>query len=235
MIKLPKKFEDKNGKYPQHKGKEKISYSQHTSWKDLEYQNDYIVQYFSGIRLPSGIWADYGGEVGKYIEYKAQNMTHPEYLMLSQGDKEVLDGLDFPENCVYEDEICVDFGDFVCEGYTDRTEVIDSMVGILDYKTGNLEKKAEFYASDDYGQTILYCHQKVQEGFEIKYAKVALLGRKGNNMTIKDKFYPIKLSGEVVDIETPYSPERAEEVLKGIRKSAEEISQLYSIYEKYFK
>jgi len=232
---LPKVFEDRNGKYPQHKNKYKISYSQHTSWKSEEYQYDYIVQYFSGAKLPDGIWALYGGEVGTFIEHTGNKEPYPEFSMLSQGDKDFLLTLDYPENCVYEDEICVDFGDFVCEGYTDRTEFLEeSKIGIRDYKTGNLEKKKDFYESDEYAQTTLYCFQKKQEGFEVDYSEVVLLGRKGNNMTIKGKHYPIKLSGEKLPIDTPYSEERAQKILSDIRKSAEQISDLYKIFLKFF-
>jgi hypothetical protein len=236
IIILPRVFEGRSGKYDEHKGKPKLSYSQHTSWKDPEYKSDYIVQYFSGIKLPDGIWATFGGEVGTYIECRANKTEMPEFSMLSDEDKRFLDGLEYPSDCIYEDEICVDLGEFVVEGYTDRSEYIKTVsVGILDYKTGNLDKKKEFYESDEYAQTTLYCYQKVKEGFKIEYSRVALLGRKGNNMTTKNGFQPIRLSGEFSVIETPYSSERAETILSDLRKSAEEISELYKVYLKYFK
>lgn len=232
---LPRTFEGRSGKYEQHKGKPKLSYSQHTSWKDPEYNADYIVQYFSGVKLPDGIWATFGGEVGTFIEYKAQNWTMPEFFMLSEADKAFLETLEYPENCVYEDEICVDMGDFVIEGYTDRTQLLgEKKLGIRDYKTGNKDKKKDFYESDEFAQTTLYCHQKVIEGFEIAYSEVMLLGRKGNNMTTKNGFQAIRLSGEFEQIPTPFSEERAERILSDMRKSAQEISDLYKIYLKYF-
>lgn len=234
---LPRTFEDRNGKYPKHKGKPKLSYSQHTSWKDPEYNADYIVQYFSGIVLPDGIWALFGGEVGTYIEYKANDLEMPVFTMLSADDANFLDTLDYPQNCTYEDEICVDMGDFVIEGYTDRTELVDKKdkkVGIRDYKTGNLDKKTEFYESDEYAQTTLYCDQKVQEGFEIEYSEVVLLGRKGNNMTTKNGFQRIRLSGDLTKIDTPYSKERADKIKEDMKKSAQDISKLYKTYLKYF-
>ena len=233
---LPRIFEGRSKKYKQHKGKPKLSYSQHTSWKDPEYNADYIVQYFSGIKLPDGIWAKFGGEVGTYIECKAQNLEMPEFEMLSEDDKAFLDTLDYPAKCTYEDEICVDMGDFVIEGYTDRTQVVKpKKIGIRDYKTGNLDKKKEFYESDEYAQTTLYCDQKVQEGNEIAYSEVVLLGRKGNNMTTKNGFQAIRLSGEFTQIDTPYSKERADKIKEDMKKSAQEISDLYKIYLKYFK
>lgn len=232
---LPRTFEGRSGKYKKFKGMPKLSYSQHTSWKDPEYKADYIVQYFSGVTLPDGIWAKFGGEVGTYIEHKAQGLEMPEFEMLSENDKAFLDALDYPKKCTYEDEICVDMGNFVIEGYTDRTEAVGKKkVGIRDYKTGNLDKKKEFYESDEYAQTTLYCDQKVQEGNEIAYSEVVLLGRKGNNMTTKNGFQPIRLSGELTKIDTPYSKERADKIKEDMRKSAKEISDLYKIYLKYF-
>lgn len=232
---LPRTYEDPHGKYPQHKGKAKLSYSQYTSWKDEQYQPQYIVQYFSGIKLPDGIWAEYGKNVGEFIEHYAQKLKHPEYTMLSDEDKEFLRTLDYPENCTYEDEIVFDCGAFVVQGFTDRTELFEcNSVGTRDYKTGNLLKKKEFYASDEYGQTTLYCHQKVKEGHAIKYSEVMLLGRKGNNMTIKGKFHPIRLSGEKEIIPTEYSEERAEALIEDIKKTAKEIEYCFKTYLKYF-
>jgi len=232
---LPKVYENEGNKYPQHKGKYKLSYSQYSSWIDPEYRNDYIVQYFLGIRLPDGIWAKYGGEVGTYIECKANKTEFPVFEMLSEEDKGFLDSLDYPPNCLYEDEICVDMESFVTQGFTDRTELLaPQSLGIKDYKTGNLDKKASYYADEAYGQTTLYAYQKQQEGFEITYSRVCLLGRKGNNMTIKGVYYPIKLSGEYKIIDTPYSEERAQAVLDKMRIAAEEISDLYKVYLKFF-
>ena len=55
---LPRKYDDKSGKYPQHHGKNKLSYSQINSWKDPKYSHDYIKQYFAGIETPSGIYTN---------------------------------------------------------------------------------------------------------------------------------------------------------------------------------
>ena len=43
---LPKRYEDRSGKYPQHEGKPKLSYSQWGSWKSKQYKSEYIKKYF---------------------------------------------------------------------------------------------------------------------------------------------------------------------------------------------
>lgn len=231
-IVLPRKYDNPHEKYPQHTGKPKLSWSQHTSWKDPQYQPQYIVQYFSGIKLPSGIWAEFGGETGSHIEYIGNKWVHDvSYKYLTAECIKFLETIEYPENCIYEDEVVVDMGDFVTQGYADRVEYItDSTVGIVDTKTGNIKTKAEYYGSEDYLQTVLYAHQKTQEGKEVVYNRVDLLGRKGNNMP----GHPLRLSGEVKTIDTPYTPERAKKVLEDLRCSATEISECYKTYLRYF-
>jgi len=229
---LPKKYEDRNSRYPQHKGKYKISYSQYTSYKDPEYQNDYYVQYFSGINLGGNVFSDFGGYCGTKIEYNALGKDYETPLL--DSDLAILrDKIDYPDNCVYEDEICVDFGDFVCEGYIDRSWYREDGVEVLDYKTLNIEKKKDFYASEEYGQTTLYCYDREQAGHNILNSSVCGLGRKGLSFEGTGN-YRIRLSGEVIYIPTPYSKERAEKVLENIRKVAGQISEDYKIFLKYF-
>jgi len=227
---LPRIYMNEGGKYPQFVGRPKISYSQYTSWNEAQYKPDYIVQYFSGIKQEAGIWANFGNNVGDYISHKAEGK---EIIceMLSNEDKLFLDGLDYPENCVYEDEIIIECDGFVIQAFTDRTEHIDdTTVGILDYKTGNTAAKKDYYGGDSYHQTALYSIGKEREGKSIAYSKVHILGRKGNG-TPK---YPIRLSGELLEVDTPYTRERGEKIIADITKTAKEISDLYKCYKKYF-
>lgn len=229
-IKLPKQYENDGGKYPQFKGKEKLSYSQHTSWKDPEYKPDYIVQYFSGIKLPSGIFADFGSEVGEYKESMGTGKPFKKTQYLTKECKDFLASRNYPENSVYEDEIVIDLDTFVVQAFTDRTIHVDEeTVELEDFKTGN-SKKQEFYSGEEYGQTTLYCYGKSKEGKRIGKSSVILYERKGNN-TAK---HPLRLSGQVFEIDTPYNEERAEKVIADIKKSAEEISEYYRTYQKYF-
>jgi len=233
-IVLPKTFEDRNSTRPECKGKPKLSYSQYSSYKDLEYQNQYYLQYFMGIKLPSGEFASYGSSCGEFIEDVANNVV-PRTGDLSDDDITILHNIiDFPENCVYEDEMIVDLGDIVLEGYSDRTWYKDNNeVEIRDYKTLNLDKKADFYASEEYGQTTLYCFQKEREGYTIVNSEVFGLGRKGSSLGGTGNF-KMRLSGDYKIIPTPYSKERAEKVIESITKVAHQISDEYKIFLKYF-
>lgn len=230
---LPKTFEDRNNKRPECKGKPKLSYSQYTSYKDPEYQNQYYIQYFSGIELKSGEFADFGSACGNFIEDTANGVT-PVVDLLSEEDIKILLELEYPKNCVYEDEIIVDLGGFCLEGYTDRTWYKENNeVEIRDYKTLNLDKKKDFYASDDYGQTALYSHQKEKEGYVVTKSEVCGLGRKGSSLSGTGNF-KMRLSGQVEIIPTPYTKERGDKIVKDITKVVHQISDDYKIFLKYF-
>lgn len=240
-ITLPKTYNNENGKYPQYVGYPKLSYSQYTSWIDPEYKLDYIRRYFLGAPFDSNIWSDYGSEVGNYIEITATTKDYSEFtpVMLSEEDKEILNGLDYPENSTYEDEIVLPVKDkqgnivFVIQGFIDEATYTDEgkSVSILDFKTGNVDKKVEFYSSEDYGQTTLYAHCKEIEGLKITGSSVLLLGRKGNGFPK----YPVKLSGVKESIDTPYSQARAKILVKKMTEAAEEISKAYQVFLKINK
>lgn len=238
-IELPKVYEiyeNTPEKYHIHAGKPKISYSQKTSWLDKLYHANYIKQYFAGIPSQDNIFNIFGSETGEYIEALGIGVT-PEVntVYLQDEDRDVLKALTYPPNCIYEDEIVIDRGDYVIQGFTDRTELLDgNRVGILDYKTGNIDTKAEFYASPEYGQTTLYMYQKVIEGLTPEYSQVVLLGRKGNNRMYKSGLSRLRLSGDNKTIETPYSAERAETLLLEFDQVVKEISETYKVYKKLF-
>ena len=79
-IKLPKELN----------GRPKISYSQYSSYKDEEYQDQYYLQYFSGINLPSGEFAEFGSSVGQFIEDVGMSNTPPREGCLSKEDVEII-------------------------------------------------------------------------------------------------------------------------------------------------
>lgn len=229
---LPRVYEDKtlDGKYSHHNGKPKLSYSQINSWKDAQYKPDYIKRYFAKIDTPGSCFTDFGTDVGTYKEWVGIGRTDVQPVMkyLQPADLEWLDSLEYPENSVYEDLIVVDCGDFVIEGYIDRSRYYFEQNGvhIRDFKTGNIIKKEPEYASPDYQQTTLYCYQKDVEGFEILGSDVMLLGRAGNN----SQKSPLKLTQEFKIIPTPYSRDRAMQFLDKATKVAKEISDEYTRY-----
>lgn len=233
---LPRTFECKTGKYKNYNGRPKLSYSQYKSWKS-NYRNDYIKQYFCGLELPDSIWARTGNDTGEYIEWRGNGMIdpRPKSIILKQNSFDNIDNaelIDYPENCVYEDQIVVDCGDFVVEGYTDRTRYFpeNNSVHIRDYKTGNISKKADYYASEEYQQLQLYGFGKQQENYNVEQIEVVMLHRKGNG----SEKSPIHLTGETLLIPLEYSKDKALSLLDDMSKVAKEISDVYKTYLKYF-
>jgi len=231
---LPKKFEDRFGTHPEHKGKPKTSYSMCNSYEEEEYRDDVYIQYFLGIRLEGNDFSTFGSSCGEYIEHRAKGELRQGEL--SDDDIKILNEIiDYPDNCVYEDEVVLDFGDFVMEGYIDRTQYdLNNIVNIRDYKTLNISTKAEYYASEEYKQTTLYCYFKEQQGFKIGRSEVFGIGRKGSSLNGKGNF-KMRLSGEHIIIPTHYSKERAEKAIKDIKETTQKISNDYSIFLKYFR
>lgn len=225
MLELPRQLDKKP----------KISYSQYSSYKDPDYQNQYYLQYFSGISLPSGEFAEMGTSTGQFIEDLGMGTNPPRKGCLSDEDVEViLNKITFPPNCVYEDRIIVDCGDFFIEGYADRIKYLaEKEVEIEDFKTLNLDKKADFYASEEYAQTALYSYQKEIEGYKVVRSFVTGIGRKGSSLSGAGNF-KMRLSGEVKEIETPYTKERGEKIIKDITVVVKQISDEYKIFKKYF-
>lgn len=223
---LPKVYDDPFGNYPQHKGKPKISYSQYNSFVDAMYRGSYFGKYFLGVEDEGNIFSDFGGKCGEYWEKLEESD-------LSESDIQVLkDTLDRPEDARYEVEVVIDRGSYVIQGFIDQ-EVPEKpkVLNIFDLKTGNHKDKPAYYGGGEYQQTTLYCYQREKEGNTINYSGVKLLERKGNG---SDK-YPLKLSGKIKEIPTPYSKERAEEFLQKMDETVLEISKFYKTYKRLFE
>lgn len=214
----------------------KISYSQYSSYKDEEYQDQYYIQYFSGINLPSGEFAEFGTSCGQYIEDVGMGVSIPRTGCLSKEDIEILsDKITFHSNSVYEDEIIIDCDTFIIQGYADRIKYLDNKeVEVEDFKTLNIDTKRKFYESEEYGQTALYSHKKEKEGYKVVRSFVTGIGRKGSSLDGIGNF-KMRLSGVVQEIETPYTKERGEKIIADITKVVHQISDDYKIYLKYFK
>ena len=234
-IVLPRVFDNNKGKGDSENdvylGLPKISYSQLGSWRDLKYRKDYFKSYFAGMSLPQGVFAEYGTACGKFMESFGQTKdeTKSERLpMLSNFDVEVLKQIDYPDNSVYEEHIVIhreDLG-YIIEGFADRIIYEGNDIIVEDFKTGNLDNKVDFYASDDYMQTRLYAYRKIQQGYNLKDCRVLMLGRKGNG----SPNHPMRLSGDSKYIPTPYDEKKVEEFLKGIDETVKEISEYYQTY-----
>lgn len=231
-ITLPKIYEDGLGNYPQHKGKQKISYSQLNSFKD--YKEQYIQGYFLGNSSESGIFAFFGNLVGTYFSDGEKDEN------LSVSDMETIDKLVKHESSKFESEIVIDlepFGlkDCVLQGFSDHEYDDDIFRYIEDLKTGASKSMQEKYGDmKKYYQTRMYAYQRENEGFKIGGCQVNHLDRKGNNLIIGDKNC-LRLTGQIDYIHTPYKREDVEDYLKNsVVPVCKEIAEYYSVYQKYF-
>lgn len=231
-IVLPRVYSNKDegvsGRFPQHEGRPKISYSQYNSWCEDAYRGAYIGKYFLGVPDPGNIFTDFGGYVGEYLEKGVDDSGY-----LDAEDLKWLDTVEKPENAEYEREVILDLVDFVTQGFIDQNWMTPEGMIVKDFKTGG-DKKVADYASDDYQQTTLYCKSLVEEGETIADSCVELLPRKGNKL---DKLadHPMRIVGEGIPIPTPYSEERAEKFIKKLTKVTIDISEHFKCYTKFFK
>ena len=232
-IQLPKIYEDELGNYPQHKGKQKISYSQLNSFKD--YKEQYIQGYFLGNSSESGMFAFFGNLVGTYFSDGEKNEN------LSVSDMEAIDKLVKHTSSKYESEIVIDlepFGlkDCVLQGFSDHEYDSEGLRYIEDLKTGASKSMFEKYGDvKKYYQTRMYAYQRELEGFEIGGCRVNHLDRKGNNLQIGDKNC-LRLTGQIDYIYTPYKKEDVEDYLiNSVVLVCKEISEYYKVYQKYFR
>lgn len=235
---LPRVFKDRSpdGKYSMWDNMPKISYSQITSWKSEKYKSDYVKNYIVGIPSESGIFAEYGSACGTWIESvgNSDKECHEPYQhLLSDFDRDILnEKLSYPDNAVYEDYIVLNVNNkFIIEGFADRCIYLpDKKLIVEDFKTGSIAKKKSEYLSPDYKQTKLYAYVKEKEGYEIEDCRVIMLDRKGNG---SDK-HPMRLTGNIEILPTPYNREEVEEFLIDVDKIVDEISDYYTHYIKLF-
>lgn len=238
-IELPREYKYKEGEsrpeYKKYDGWNKISYSQYTSFKDNLYKGGYFYEKFLNLKEEQGIFAYYGNAVGDYLNRQDQRVD--EYL--TDEDKKIIDAVELPDNSVFEYEILIDLEPFglkktVLQGFSDfQYEVEPKLLDVGDAKTLNLDKKREFYESDEYQQTNVYGYGLEELGYKINETYLIGFGRKGNSLEQGAK-YPIKLSGRVERIEHPYNRERAKQAVQDIADTCIEVHEYYQIYKKYF-
>ncbi len=229
QLQLPSKYENRSGdpKFDKFVGMPKLSYSAYGSFKEESYRGEFFANYFMKMPRTGNIFTAWGSAVGGYQE------TGEEDELLSDFDKQVLDEkVGRPEGAIYEMELVLDRGSYCIQMYLDRvTKNEDDSVDVVDFKTGSIASKTAFYAAESYQQTTLYSYALEQAGYKINSSGVILIDRKGNGQ----EKYPLRLTGDVKYIPTPYSKERAEKFLAGFDKAAKEIEQYYTTYKKYFE
>lgn len=259
-LNLPRIYETKKKKFKKHNGKPKLSYSQYTSYKDPKYFYSYILGYIFGIKQPSNFWAEFGTYCGTSLEYRMEvhqaNDKDKETLdnafkYFNEKDIETLNKANkmFPTNSVYEREIVLDRGFYVIQGFIDVN--FDTFkdkdfleTNVIDVKTGgknSKDKGTSFYASNKYGQTKLYAKALEEEGENIGYCGVVFLDRifenerthPGTTSTFENPV--LHLSGEILEVETPYEKESVNSLLKDMDRVAKEVSSLKNTYDELKK
>lgn len=262
QLNLPRKYKSTDKKFKKFEGKAKFSYSQYTSYKDPKYFNSYVLGYIFGIPQPSNFWAEFGTYCGTSLEYrmeihkakdKDKETLEKAFKYFNEKDIETLHKANkiFPPNALYEREIVLDRGSYVVQGFIDvnydQSENVKEdlyVTNIVDIKTGgknSRDKGTSFYGSNKYGQTKLYARALEEEGENIGYCGVVFLDRifeteKTNPGTTSTFENPIlHLSGEILEVETPYEKESVDNLLKDMDKVAKEISSLKTTYDKLSK
>jgi hypothetical protein len=230
---LPRVYNNPSGsdKFEKFVGLPKISYSQIDSWNNPDYKGEYFESYFLGIGDSGNIFTHFGSLVGEWFE-KGQDESGE----LSESDIEVLSSIGRPANCEYEREVVIvrPLG-YAIQGFIDRARTIvdesdKKQIEVIDFKTGNIEKKSSFYGGNDYQQTTLYTFGLIEEGEDVVWSGVVMLGRNGNG----SEKSPLRLNGDVLSIETPYSEDRIDLFFNKCDKTVEEISEYYKFYNKFF-
>jgi len=113
---------------------------------------------------------------------------------------------------------------------------------ILDEKIGR--PKGAIYEKElviDRGSYVIQCFvdrilEQSDGGLEVIDFKTGDISNTLNTEAFSKNGDPLwlRLTGEVIDIPTPYSKERAEKFLKSFDKTAKDIEEYYSVYQKYF-
>ena len=230
MINLPSVLQESTWFYKENEDKLKhllgvpyISYSTTSSW--FTYKEDLIKQKFAGIKLPDGIYANLGNYVGEAVEngYFSENNPHgfvgQENLDLNRYRK---------PNAEYEKIVIIERDGYFIVGFIDIFYIENEIANLEDNKTGGKDKEKD-YASDDYIQTVLYGHYIEQTLRLVPKIGVNFIRREGSHVNP-----PLKISKEQFYIPNVYSKERVDKALAKIDKAVVEISELYSVYLKFF-
>lgn len=207
-------------------GKPRISYSQIKSWgskegfnkfedRNISGSTEYILRYFLNYNFPSSPMDIYG-KWGTMVEaYIAEGIKGD----LTQEEMDILDKA--PTLSKFQEEINIDFGDFVVTGFADSCN--DDRSHIIDYKSAS-KTTAKQYSTPDYFQLDLYSLEKYKEKGLIPKLEVVILERSGNHFG-----KPLKCVGTFT-ISRETSAERLLWVESYVRSIVREISSCYKLF-----
>lgn len=246
-IALPKQYNyikgETNPLYEKFNGWQKISYSQYNSFLDSLYKGQYFATYFDGIPDPGNIFSDFGSMCGEYLDTSNQK-KHP---YLDASDIKTLNSVikDHPEGSQFEYEIVIDLEPFGLEktclqAFADRLSEEKEYTSVVDFKTG-ADTKTAYYTSDEYEQLDVYCYGLEELGFKNLSPMVILLGRNGNVLDKQALHFNgktnmgLRLNGNIFPLVREYNRKHSLQVLQKIADTCVQISDYYSVYNKYLK
>jgi|GEM_PF-1523715 hypothetical protein len=212
--------QDKEGKYY-------ISYSQISKFKRSK--REYIRQYFFGEDTASEALKKYGA-FGHLIGEAFENN---DFSAFEGEDKKFMEGVKKYDE--FEREIKLKMNGFYVKGFIDSNTKPSKhkkpyIKKILDYKTGDVDKKRTDYSSPEYNQLEIYASALKQEFGKLPdIAHVVLIGRNGNAFNGEE----LTLSRRIAIIERSMDQDLIDVVLKDVQETAEEISRLYQVFLKF--
>ena len=208
-------------------GRGYISYSQIKTWKKSK--RDYMRQYFFGESGPKALepYSDFGSKVGEALE-------NNDFSGFTKKEQEFLKTVTRYDQ--FEREVKLEMDGFYVKGFIDsntlarktknkkQVEVVDK---ILDYKTGEIEKRKADYESDDYIQIPIYAAAIQQDtGSLPKECSVVLIQRNGNAFAGEE----LTLGDEYITIDKVVTQEVVDTVRKDVQETTEEISEYYELF-----
>lgn len=191
----------------------------------IKSKRDYIREYFLGDKENKDFlkpYGDFGTKVGEALE-------NNDFSGFNEEESDFLKTL--PRYDEFERKITLNLDGFYMTGYIDSSTMPkDYVEHILDYKTGQIEKRKPEYEDDKYIQLEIYAAALEQEfGTLPKTAKVVLIDRLGNAF----KGEKLVLGDNFITITKNISRERIDQVKKQLQETAEEISEYYQTYLKF--
>lgn len=194
-------------------GKQMVSYSQLSCWKE-SFRN-YVRRYFFTEKFEGNDWTEFGNKVGTALENNDFSaFTKPEQTTL----KKVTRYDDFERRIEWH------FDEFFVLGFIDTSTSVPTKIG--DYKTGDPDKVTAKYESKDYQQLEIYSGAIEQEtGVLPEEAHVFIIERIGN--PYKED---LKVGKRIVVVTKDITPERIEEVKQEVLDIVQEISDYYKVF-----
>ena len=226
---LPKIYKGDNKKF---KGKPMISWSQIETWTSksgfntgMEGFQEYILKYFIGASFPDMGWGTFGTEVENYICTKGDDDK------FDALEKETLDKI--TPLGTFQQEILVDFGDFLVLGFID--DATADFKKLRDYKTKSESSKKDLHDDKKHQMEIYTLWIQQEFGYIPDEIEYCIIERLGGAECMKGGGRDVLKVGERIWYE-PYTLDqtRLDQTRKLVIDTVNEISEYYRTYVKIF-